>query len=158
MSGTFDHTVYLSDFATQNPFTVSLSGLVAVANGYAIVGTAGYAWTVFNRGTVASSSAGGIDLTAGGLVVNGQSGGTGAVAAGAGYGISIAGTSGTAVNFGTVAGGISINGLAAIAKNSGTISSAGNGIVLDGKKRAQANNTGVIAAGGVGVNFCTAAR
>ncbi len=74
ITGTYYQTVYLQNYAGQNPFTVGSAGLVSVTSGDAIVGTAEYAWTLSNQGTVESSSENGIHLTAGGDVTNGQSG------------------------------------------------------------------------------------
>src|SRR5437773_2584962 len=105
MSGTYYHTVYLTNYLTQNPFTVASNGLVSVTSGDAILGAAGYAWTLFNRGTVASTNGNGVRLTAGGAVANGQSGSSGGLISGSGDGVEIDQKTGTVVNFGTIAGG-----------------------------------------------------
>src|SRR5690348_2732913 len=70
------------------------------------------AWTFFNRGTVTSDTAAGVDLTAGGLVINGLSGSTSGFISGSPtssssghYGVRIRGANGTVVNYGTIVGG-----------------------------------------------------
>jgi hypothetical protein len=106
MSGTYFNTVTLSNYGTQNPFTVTLSGLVSVSNGNAIIGTAGYAWTLFNRGTIASSSGVGVDLTKGGSVTNGQSGSTAGLISAGFRAVEIDSNAGTVINYGTIKGAI----------------------------------------------------
>jgi hypothetical protein len=43
-------TVILSNYAAQNPFTIEAGAVVSVTNGYGVLGTAGYAWTLTNWG------------------------------------------------------------------------------------------------------------
>ena len=63
--------VILSNPTTHDPFTVASSGVVSVASGDAILGTAGHVWTVSKYGAVsASGSASGVKLTAGGTMTN----------------------------------------------------------------------------------------
>ncbi len=50
ITGTYYQTVYLQNYAGQNPFTVGSAGLVSVTSGDAIVGTAGYAGRCPTRG------------------------------------------------------------------------------------------------------------
>ena len=75
-SPTYTHTVILSNPATQNPFTIASNGLIDAPVGHGIIGTAGFAWTIDNLGTVITTAPTGfgIYLTAGGTVVNGHSG------------------------------------------------------------------------------------
>src|SRR5438874_141039 len=63
-SGTYTSTILLKapDYYTKNPFTVLSTGLVSVTSGDGIRGTSGYTWTIFNQGTVKSSSGNGIYL------------------------------------------------------------------------------------------------
>jgi hypothetical protein len=67
MPGTYFNTVTLSNYGTQNPFTVGTAGLVSVSNGSGILGTGSYQWTVVNEGSVASygGSQIGIELKSG---------------------------------------------------------------------------------------------
>src|SRR5205814_647584 len=106
-SGTYFHTVYLTNYFSQNPFTVTASGLVSAPSGDGVVGTSGYAWTLLNQGTVASSGGDGVNLTSGGLVVNGQSLSAGGTISGGSNGVYIHGGAGTVSNFGTIRGGSS---------------------------------------------------
>jgi len=52
ISSTYHNTIILSIPTTQNPATVTSTGLVSVANGGGVYGTAGYAWTLSNFGTI----------------------------------------------------------------------------------------------------------
>src|SRR5579863_598617 len=105
MAGTYYNTVYLRNYANQNPFTVTSSGLVSVSSGDGIVGTGNYHWTVQNQGTIASTGIAvvGIDLASGtgGVVNNGRSGSTGGVISSSDLGVEIAGA-GAVSNYGTI--------------------------------------------------------
>jgi hypothetical protein len=52
-SGTYTSTINLTNPATQNPATITATGLVMVAKGDAVFGS-GFAWNVINLGTVES--------------------------------------------------------------------------------------------------------
>lgn len=124
MGATYTHTVILSNPTTQNPFTVASNGLVSVSLGDGILGTAGFAWTLSNFGTIEASAAAGdgIDLTAGGLVINGQSGSSGGFVSGNANGV-LLGATATVVNYGTITGrydGIDLSAGGTITNN-GTI-------------------------------------
>jgi Hint domain len=104
MGSTYTHTVILSNPTAQNPFTVASDGAIFSSLGDGLLGTAGFAWTLFNYGTISTTDTtqSGVDLTAGGVVVNGQSGAPGGLIVGS---VRIDGAPGTVVNYGSLIGG-----------------------------------------------------
>jgi hypothetical protein len=69
-AGTYHNTILLDQPSVQNPALVTTTGVIAVAGEVGILGTAGVAWTLTNLGTVTSDGGTGVDLTAGGAIVN----------------------------------------------------------------------------------------
>ncbi len=132
--------------ATQNPTTIA-AGIPVVNIGTAVFGTAIAQWTVTNLGTVEGNGASGVgvDLAAGGLVVNGGGGvitggsvgvATGGIAGsvvnygvvtGGNYGVSLPGPTSALVNFGMLTGGVAV----ATVTNSGAIDSTAYGIRVE---------------------------
>ncbi|HLW65811.1 MAG TPA: hypothetical protein VKS79_10865 [Gemmataceae bacterium] len=102
ISSTYHNTIILNNPTAQNPATVTSTGLISVVNGGGVYGTAGYAWTLSNLGTIAGNGTlhDGVDLTAGGSVTNGQSGSAGGYIKGNYGGILIKGGAGTVKNLG----------------------------------------------------------
>ena len=82
LNGTYGSTVSLTDPGTQNPATVSSTGVIAVASPDAfsagLLGVAGFAWTIANFGVVQSTGSYGIgiSLESGGVITNGAAGST----------------------------------------------------------------------------------
>jgi hypothetical protein len=109
-TGTYTAGLVLSDSTTQNPATVTSTGLVDVnstnANASGILGNAGFPWTVANQGTVESigNLGVGIDLQSGGVLTNGTGGATNALISGSYRGLVINGDPGTVSNYGTIQG------------------------------------------------------
>jgi hypothetical protein len=97
-SGTYFSTIVLDTPTTQNPATVTGTGVVEVTNEVGILGTAGFPWTLSNYGTVtvAGSVGDAIDLTAGGLFTNAG------LVAGISAGVMIDGATGTVLNSGHI--------------------------------------------------------
>ena len=151
ISGTYFSTVVLSDPATQNPFTLTSTALVSVpgtsSTTRGVLGTAGYPWTLVNHGTILATGSPqaatpqpiipiivshvGVELQSGGMVINGQSGGSGGLISGARYGVVITRYSGTVINYGTIIGGndgVDLAGSGAnTVINSGSIGGGGPG-------------------------------
>jgi hypothetical protein len=101
--GTYTATIDLTNAGSQNPATITATGVVTVATGDGIDGAGGFAWTITNLGMVKSTSDVGIMLLDGGQVTNGSSASKSGLVAGSGFGIAIAGQSGTVTNFGAIA-------------------------------------------------------
>lgn len=108
LSGTYISTIDLTNAASQNPVTVT--GLIDInsqtVGAVGILGEAGYAWTLGNVGTIASTgnSGVGVRFQSGGKVLNGQSDSITGLIVGASQGVYISGSAGTVVNYGTIAG------------------------------------------------------
>jgi hypothetical protein len=133
-SGATETGIDLADAATQNPQTITAAAYVT-SPGDALVGEAGFAWTVANAGEITAPAGVGVHLLSGGYVGNAA----GATIVGATNGIEIDAASGTVVNYGAItatgssgyADGIAL-GLGAVT-NFGTVEapgSLGSGIVL----------------------------
>ena len=128
-SSTVTTTQTLSNSATDNPATVTSTGVIDVnsATSYAagILGISGFAWTITNLGTVESTGSQGlgIDLLSGGIVTNGSAG----LIVGRDVGIDMSGGSGTVSNRGSVSAvnfGIYIIGGIGTVSNLGTVSAS----------------------------------
>jgi hypothetical protein len=101
-SGTYTSSIVLFNPATQRP--VKVTGKITNASGQGILGTAAFAWTVDNFGTIDSTgtTAGqGIQLLAGGTVDNQTAG---ALIEGYNNGVLIEFAAGTVTNRGTIEG------------------------------------------------------
>ncbi len=120
MSGTYSGSQSTPLNLSANPTTVT--GTISVANGIAVIGASGTAWTLINQGVIASANNIGVSLASGGTVNNQSSG-------------SITGF-----------GGVEIYGAAGTVTNAGTISNTGGshtaGILLDAG--GSVSNTGTI--------------
>src|SRR5260370_6727601 len=105
ISGTYTTTQVLSNPATDNPATVTSTGVIDVNSATAspgIFGNSGFAWTLTNLGTVESIGQGiGVNLQSGGLVTNGANGSTASYIRGTGGGSSINANPGTGVHYRT---------------------------------------------------------
>jgi hypothetical protein len=137
--------VLTSSFATKNPVTIASDGIVTgntTGYGGAAVYASGYAWTIANAGSVAAtgSKSNGVDLKAGGSVINGASNASAASISGVYAGIALNGAPSTVTNYGTVQG----TGTAGVGVNLGS----GGGV----------NNSGLISAYHIGVVAGTASN
>jgi hypothetical protein len=162
-AGTITAGITLTTATVQNPATIAGGAYVSnidttTTQGAAVLGNTD-AWTVTNLGTVegvykAPGTLGtGIQLNAGGLVINGESSATGALIAAPFLGIQIQNAAGTVVNYGTISGEVSlksggtVNNLGTIySLNQGGIAVAGGGMVT---------NSGVINAFASAITFAT---
>ena len=118
ITGTDNDGIVLSNPATDDPVTITVTGSVTNQTGThnydAIYGAPGHAWTVTNLGTIESGTHIGADdgshplpgvgvhLMAGGVVTNGQSGASTGLIEGHQGGIDIEGGTGSVTNFGTI--------------------------------------------------------
>ncbi len=108
ITGTYTTTQVLSSPTTDNPATVTSTGLIdvntTISSYVGLFGVGGYAWTVTNLGTVESVGYQGIgiDLVSGGSITNGAISSTTALIQGRRFGIVITGTAGTVANYGTI--------------------------------------------------------
>ena len=125
-SGTYTTGITLSNPATQNPATVTATGVIDVnsSSAYyaALTGAVGTAWTLANLGTIESVGVKGVGirLQSGGSVVNGHSGATTGLIEGSFGGIQINGAAGTVSNYGTIDGSVQLSA-GGIVSNLGTI-------------------------------------
>src|SRR5215469_13841875 len=120
----------LSNMHTQpNPATVSggttITGTPGVYNGDAVVGIT-YPWTLINYGALRPNGviSFGVDLKAGGEVVNGANGSVVGSISGGYYGVVIEGAAGTLVNQGTIS---PTNGAGALLTAGGTVTNGASG-------------------------------
>src|SRR5579863_8774486 len=106
LGGTTTGGIVLSDPATQNPTTLATGGFVTNNSGSysgdAVYGTAVAAWTFSNFGTIKATRAAsaGIDLQAGGTVIDAAGGSIAGVLGG----VAIFGAAGSVTNAGTIRG------------------------------------------------------
>ena len=134
-------------FLTMNPTTIiggtTITGTAGVYNGDAVYGSKPTTWTLINYGALqgAGSTSFGVDLEAGGKVVNGANGSVVGLISGAYDGVVIRGADGALVNQGTIsstgfngayfgAAGTVTNG--ASGATTGLISGGVNGIAVVG--------------------------
>ncbi len=124
ISGAYAFGITLSDTATQNPATVTGSGLINVtsASSNGIYGSSAAAWSIFNNGTVSGRSHG-IFLVAGGTVAN-QAG----TISGYYRGIDIIGGAGTVTNAALIEA-VKYQG---VRLNNGTVSNLSGGTINGG--------------------------
>ena len=158
--GTYTTTRVLSNPTTDNPATVTSTGLISVnsASAYAagIFGD-GFAWTLTNLGTVESigNQGFGIDLQAGGSVTNGQSGSTAGLIAGSRTGLAISGGAGTLANFGTVVSyGTAVGSAAVDFRSGGSVTNGASGST-DGVITGVFQAIGITGSAGTVTNFGT---
>ena len=159
ITGTYTTTQVLSSPTTDNPATVTSTGLIdvntTISSYVGLFGVGGYAWTVTNLGTVESVGYQGIgiDLVSGGSITNGTIGSPTALIQGPRFGIVITGAAGTVANYGTIESpGTFSYGVFLTAGGSVTNGSVGaTGALIDGGTR------GVTIVGDVGTvtNFGT---
>jgi hypothetical protein len=162
-TGTYFNGIVLSNPATQNPATIAASSYVTnettTHSGDAIYGVPAYSWTISNLGTVSTYfysihgpiPGDGVHLTAGGVLINGQSGSGRGLIDGYSEGVDISGGSGTVTNFGGIYGNEGVL-LAAggIVTNFGTMYGE-LGVVLGAG--GNVTNFGTIKGRGAGVDF-----
>ena len=65
-----------TNYPDGNPFTIYSGYLVNAPTGDGVYGNAGTSWTLTNYGVVIGGTANGIGFSSGGMISNGQSGGT----------------------------------------------------------------------------------
>jgi hypothetical protein len=108
--GTYVNGIVLSNPGQQNPATIAAPAYVtnnrAAHYGTAIYGAGAAAWTVRNLGRILGNggASNGIELAAGGAVINGASGSPTGLIIASYNGIAIKGAAGTVVNFGAIIG------------------------------------------------------
>jgi hypothetical protein len=141
--------IVLND-AAQNPATVDLGAVVtntdtASYNGDGIFGSSITAWTLTNLGSIdatAGSHSTGVNLAAGGEIINGGTDLTDALIAGNDHGVYIAGTAGTVVNFGTIEHrGAGTVGLAVVLRAGGSVANYG---LISGGRPGTTNSYGAV--------------
>ena len=130
-------SIALSLSTYGNPVTVVAGGIIAASQGqYAL--NAGSVWTVQNFGSIAAATGDGIDLNAGGAIINGNADNTGTISGGT-DGIYIAAASGNSVaNYSQIQGGTT-----GIVLLSGAVSNAADGTIAG-------NTEGILIASGPG--------
>ena len=149
-NGLYTTTQTLSNPATDNPATVTGTITVPTAYSVGLYGSAGYAWTITNLGTVESvgTLGVGIELASGGFVTNGAGTASTALIQGSQTGVEIIGATGTVINSGTIAGTYG-NGIylavGGIITNNGLISGT-NDVIFVNTAAGTIGNTGTIAA------------
>ena len=137
ISNTATATVVLDTPAVQNPLSITTTGVVDVAGGVGVFGTADFAWTVVNSGTVTGDAANKfncIDLTAGGVITNGAGGAAAALISGytAVYVRARNGTTcgvATIRNYGTILGGYNGGGIGVLTNYGGTIFNSAGALI-----------------------------
>ncbi|MGC2414570.1 MAG: hypothetical protein WA459_17970 [Stellaceae bacterium] len=97
-SGSYAHTVVISNPATEAATNFAAGANVAASYGPGILGIGAVPWTVTNFGSVTATgaNAAGVELTNGGTIVNGGE------IAGSGYGVLIGGAAGNVTNYGAI--------------------------------------------------------
>jgi hypothetical protein len=155
VGGSYDHTVVLSNPATQNPTTIATGSTIIAGNGVGVLGLAPTAWTLTNLGTIVAHGTNsygqrmdGVVLQSGGLLINGASG---LIDAGK-HGVYI-GVPGTVANSGTIEGQYS----GVYLKSGGSVSNAAGGLIygyqgIYARGSATVTNAGTIT-GGRAVNL-----
>jgi hypothetical protein len=129
-SGTYTNGIVLTDFALNNPVTVT--GVIDAATGDGLTGSI-YAWTIGNTGTIAAPHYG-VVLGAGGSVGNSGSIGGGVT------GVFVYGAAGRVTNGGSISGGDSAVRLVA----GGSVTNLAGALIGSG-----ASQAGVLIKGGV---------
>ena len=136
LSGSYDHTLLLTNPAQQNPMTLTSGTTLVASAGDGVVGTAGTDWTLSNAGTIGAVSslhcADGVELASLGTVLNAGS----IFASGTyGHGVTLAGggfvsnSSPSAQISGYLAGiYASTSAVAANVVNAGTIMATGTSV------------------------------
>jgi hypothetical protein len=132
-------TGILLSSASENPATIAMGVYVGNTGGTLAAGVVGdtYAWTVANYGTVAGvykapgTLGTGIELNAGGTVINGSSNTTSALITAPFTGVVIQGGAGDVVNYGTIVGEVVLHSGGTV-YNLGTLTSNAAGIAITG--------------------------
>ena len=141
ISGTYGNEIVLSNPASQNPVSITSTGLIAPATGDGVLGQSGFAWTVSNAGKVAPAGGVGIHLKSGGAVTN-----TGTVLASFSGAVSVEidGTAGVVANIGTITGKVVLGAGGTIENGNASSAAAliGGDTYLNGS--ASATNFGTI--------------
>jgi hypothetical protein len=144
-SGTYTNGITLTNFAVNNPVTVT--GVIDAGTGDGLLGKADR-WTVTNSGNIASASAVGVDLTAGGTVANSGS------ITGASNGVRVQGGAGSVTNAARIGGASGVvlrtGGIVANDAGGSITGTAGQGVAISGGT-GTVTNAGSISGTAIGV-------